>query len=254
MSHDPEAWNGEHPGELLSLHVDGDLEDEARRRVDEHLETCPRCRRVAAELEELAERAGRLPDRGPEEDLWPAIAGQMAAGEDESRAESGGHESGPDGVIPLFRRRWQVGPARAVAAAALVAALASGVTWGVVRGGGPGDGGAAPGPVATSSPPGSTAVPASAGAGSAVRWATLEATPRGVADLEARYRAAREELDPATRRMLDRNLRLIDRAIAEAQRALSEHPDNSYLHQHLTQTMRRKAEFLSVAVRMTEAD
>lgn len=247
MSHDREAWNGEHPGGLLSLHVDGDLEGEDRRRVEEHLETCRRCRRVAADLEELVDRAGRLPDRGPDRDLWPAIAGELGA-----EGGGGGGRSGE--VIPLFRRRWRVSPARAVAAAALVAALASGVTWSLARGGGPDGGAAATGPVASSPPPGSTALPSGAGGGSAVRWATLEATPRGVADLEARYRAAREELDPATRRMLDRNLRLIDGAIAEAQRALSEHPDNSYLHQHLTRTMRRKAEFLSVAVRMTRAD
>lgn len=245
MSRQRESGNGEHPGELLSLHVDGALGNEERRRVEEHLETCRRCRRVVADLEELAGRAGRLPDRGPEEDLWPGIAGEIGADGEGDRAAA-------DGVIPLFRRRWRVGVAQAVAAAALVAALAAGVTWTIA-----GDGGQGAATVATAPAPasGSTAVQAAArAAGSEVRWATLEATPRGVADLEARYREAREALDPATRRMLDRNLRLIDRAIAEAQRALSEHPDNSYLHQHLTQNMRRKAEFLSVAVRMTEAD
>lgn len=244
MSRQRESGNGEHPGELLSLHVDGELGGEERRRVEEHLETCRRCRRVVADLEELAGRAGRLPDRGPEEDLWPGIAGEFGSDGEGDRAAA-------DGVIPLFRRRWRVGVAQAVAAAALVAALAAGVTWTIAGGGGQGAG------TATTAPaPGSTAVPAAARAagGSEVRWATLEATPRGVADLEARYREARDELDPATRRMLDRNLRLIDRAIAEAQRALSEHPENSYLHQHLTQNMRRKAEFLSVAVRMTETD
>lgn len=244
MSRQRESGNGEHPGELLSLHVDGELGGEERRRVEEHLETCRRCRRVVADLEELAGRAGGLPDRGPEEDLWAGIAGEIGADGEGDRAAA-------DGVIPLFRRRWRVGVAQAVAAAALVAALAAGVTWTIAGGGGQGAG-----TVATAPAPGSTAVTAAAraAAGSEVRWATLEATPRGVADLEARYREARDELDPATRRMLDRNLRLIDRAIAEAQRALSEHPDNSYLHQHLTQNMRRKAEFLSVAVRMTEAD
>lgn len=45
-----------------------------------------------------------------------------------------------------------------------------------------------------------------------------ESTPSGVAGLEDRYREARAELDPSTRRTLDRNLRLIDRARVEVRR------------------------------------
>jgi len=242
MSRARDGGSGEHPGELLTLHVDGDLSDTERRRVEEHLDGCGRCRRVVRDLESLADRARRLPDRRPEEDLWPGVASEIGA---DAAGEAGG------GVASLFRRRWRVGVAQ-VAAAALVAVLASGVTWELARSGS----GSEPAGSAAAVPGSGDSAPAGrpVTGGSSLRWAVLEDAPRGVAELEARYQEAREELDPATRRMLDRNLRLMDRAIAEARRALIEQPDSRYLHQHLSRTMRRKAEILSVAVRMTSAD
>lgn len=263
MNRESDDPNREHPGELLSLWVDGDLEGERERRVEAHLEECEGCRETAADLQSIAERAGRLPDRAPEGDLWPGIArqiGSSSATEAPAAAPDGTGgvpADGEDGVIPLFRRRWRVSVPQAAAAAALVATLAAGLTWSLARDGA-GPEGTSLGPVA-SARPGSPAGAGTAAGGPAsgdlpVRWATTETTPSGVAELEERYRQARSELDPATRRTLDRNLRLIDRALAEAQRALADSPDNDYLHYHLSRTMRRKAEFLEVAVRMTQAD
>lgn len=253
MNRESDGSNREHPGELLSLWVDGDLEGERGRRVEAHLEECEPCRETVADLESIAERAGRLPDRAPGRNLWPGIARQIGGSPPAARDGSGSATAdGEDGVTPLFRRRWRVSVPQVAAAAALVAALASGLTWGLIRDGA--------GPEATgsgavaSARPGTTAGRGPAAVDLPVRWATLETTPSGVAELEERYREARSELDPATRRTLDRNLRLVDRALAEAQRALADNPDNDYLHHHLSRTMRRKAEFLEVAVRMTQAD
>lgn len=268
MNRQSDGPSREHPGELLSLWVDGDLSGERERRVEAHLAECERCREIVADLESIAERAGRLPDRAPEGDLWPGVArhigGSSTADGPAAAPEGSGNApaDGEDGVIPLFRRRWRVSVPQAVAAAALVATLASGLTWSLARDGA-GPEATDPGPVA-SARSGSAAGGGTAGGGPAaggpaaghlpVRWATTGTTPSGVAELEERYREARSELDPATRRTLDRNLRLIDRAMAEAQRALVDNPDNDYLHYHLSRTMRRKAEFLEVAVRMTQAD
>lgn len=248
MNRESDGPTREHPGELLSLWVDGDLEGERERRVEAHLEECEPCRQTVADLESIAERAGRLPDRTPEEDLWPEIAPQIGGS---STAD------GEDGVIPFFRRRWRVSVPQAAAAAALVATLASGLTWSLARDGAGRDPAGSP-PVASGQPGSTTAGGQAAASPTAgdlpVRWTTIEGAPSGVAELEQRYRKSRSELDPATRRTLDRNLRLIDRALAEAQRALADNPDNDYLHHHLSRTMRRKAEFLEVAVRMTQAD
>lgn len=227
----------EHPSELLSLHVDGELSDEERRSVEEHLDTCPRCRELVSDLEEIALRAASLSDRGPVDDLWPGIEHEIGR---KIEADGGG------GMVSAFRREVRVTLPRLAAAAVLVAAMASGVTWSLTRGDGATPAGRRAGVAASGTTDGAAPT-----ARSAMAWAAAAATPQGVVELEARYRESRDALDPETRRTLDRNLELIDRAISEARQALMEEPDNSYLRQHLTRTMRRKAKFLTLAVRRT---
>jgi hypothetical protein len=54
----------------------------------------------------------------------------------------------------------------------------------------------------------------------------------------------RGDLDTSTVRVLEQNLLLIERSIAEAKRALDADPRNPYLRQHLHETMQRKVELL----------
>jgi hypothetical protein len=63
----------------------------------------------------------------------------------------------------------------------------------------------------------------------------------------------RGTLDTTTVRVLERNLALIDRAIADARRALAADPSNSYLNAHLAQTMRRKIDLLRQAADLVAA-
>ena len=50
---------------LMSDHVDGELDPESRRRVDDHVYFCPRCRRVLANLQQTLGRLGMLRDTPP---------------------------------------------------------------------------------------------------------------------------------------------------------------------------------------------
>jgi hypothetical protein len=68
-----------------------------------------------------------------------------------------------------------------------------------------------------------------------------------VADLERVVLSGREQLDTATVRIIEQNLATIDRAIAQAQRALDADPANLYLNTHLAETMRRKLDLLRQA-------
>lgn len=235
MSDGPDGGRGGHPDRRLSAYVDGELPEGERRRLEAHLEGCSRCRELAEELEALVGRAGRLPDRPPREELWPGIAAEIGA--------QGGREGRE---TPLLRRTVRLGVPTLAAAAVALAFVASALTWSLAPRGSAGGGGAG-GPAAATS---DDAPPTSPAAGLVL---ASSATPHGVAELEARYREDRAALDPETRRMLDRNLRLVDRAIAQARRALAEQPGNAYLQQHLIRTVRRKAQLLSMAVRMTEA-
>jgi hypothetical protein len=68
-----------------------------------------------------------------------------------------------------------------------------------------------------------------------------------VADLERVLAEGRGRLDTTTVRVIEQNLATIDRAIAEAQRALAADSGNMYLNTHLAETMRRKLELLRQA-------
>lgn len=251
MSRRNQDGHGDHPEESLSLYADGELEGTERRRVEEHLEQCGRCQELVEELTDIAERAAQLPDRGPEEDLWPGIEAEIHAADSRTGAD-GSSEKGSEqddtssdrSVIPLLRRDWRVSATQIAAAAGLVAALASGITWSLTR-----DGTTTPARVAAIDTPGSE-TPDRASNG-AMRLASVEGVPASLDTLERRYREARDELDAETRRRLDEQLRLIDRVLEEARQELREHPDNGYLQQHLTRLVRRKAEFLAMAVQMT---
>ena len=59
-----------------------------------------------------------------------------------------------------------------------------------------------------------------------------------------RFLPAIGRLDTATVRIVTENLTIINRAIAEAERALRADPANAYVRQHLTFTTQRKRELL----------
>ena len=65
----------------------------------------------------------------------------------------------------------------------------------------------------------------------------------------AGYDAAIAELEG----VIEENLMIIDRAIAQAQRALAEDPASIYLNEYLAATMRQKLEFLRQAAQMAGA-
>jgi hypothetical protein len=74
-----------------------------------------------------------------------------------------------------------------------------------------------------------------------------------VDDLERILAEGRGRLDSTTVRVLEQNLALIDRAIAQAQRAVAADSANVYLNTHLAETMRRKIDLLRQAAALVSA-
>jgi hypothetical protein len=74
-----------------------------------------------------------------------------------------------------------------------------------------------------------------------------------VDDLERILAEGRGRLDSTTVRVLEQNLALIDRAIAQAQRAVAADSANLYLNTHLAETMRRKIDLLRQAAALVSA-
>jgi hypothetical protein len=65
-----------------------------------------------------------------------------------------------------------------------------------------------------------------------------------IADLQQVLDQHRKELDPATVRIIEENLHIIDVATDQARKALAADPANPYLNGHLAEQMRRKVDLL----------
>jgi Putative zinc-finger len=217
----------------LSDYLDRSLSEQERVALEAHLARCPTCAGVLEEIREVVRQAGSLGEVPPTRDLWPAVAAAL----DEPRALE------PE-VIPLPTRRRAPGAGasgvylsrRQLAAAAAVVALASSLaTWAL----GPG--------LATRS----VGSPLPEAPGAVTQVSRMEGPSPALSDelahLEAALSAARSRLDPATVRILEKNLDVIDRAIQDSRRALATDPANPFLREHLQDAYRQKVEYLRQA-------
>jgi hypothetical protein len=204
--------------------------------MEAHLAGCAECRQTLADLRDIVARAHGLGPSEPERDLWPDIA--AALGRPQVIAFPGTRRS------PAPRGLFLTAPQLAAAAAVLV--LLSGVaTWWAGPGlgaRGPGRGGAEPSVPAAGVP----VTPAAQALGPGPDLA------RELASLEAALLQARSRLDPNTVRILEKNLGVIERAIAESRLALEVDPGNEYLRQHLDRAYRDKVNFLREVALITE--
>jgi anti-sigma factor RsiW len=207
----------------LSEYLDGDLAEVEKAALEAHLVTCAACRETLAGLRRIVVRARALEDRPPSRDLWSGVAARIGAG-----ARPG-------------RRRLSFSVPQLLAAGIALSVLSGGGAWllhpdparVVVQ----------PNPAA----PG-TAPVATVGSTSAARN-----YDSAVDDLERILAEGRGRLDSTTVRVLEQNLALIDRAIAQAQRAVAADSANVYLNIHLAETMRRKIYLLRQAAALVSA-
>lgn len=205
----------------LSEYLDGELAGADRVALEEHLERCGDCAEALAGLRRVVMRARALEDRPPAADLWAGIAERI-------------------GAAPRPRRLTFSLPQLLAAGVALAVLSASGA-WllhpepqGVAF------------QAAPAAPP---QVPVTAvGAGTPSR-----SYDAAVGDLEQILAEGRGRLDTATVRVLEENLALIDRAIAQARRAVAADSANLYLNTHLAETMRRKIDLLRQAAALVSA-
>jgi anti-sigma factor RsiW len=217
----------------LSDYLDGSLGSEERQALEEHLNGCPTCTAALTEIEDVVRRAHALGEVTPRRDLWPGISSAL----DELRGEAGAEviplRSGPPrpavATAGLYLSRRQL-----AAAAAVVALVSAAVTWAL-------------GPGLAVQRSGTPLPPASA----VTQVSRVEAPPAPLADelahLEAALTAARQHLDPATVRILEKNLEVIDRAIQDSRRALATDPANPFLREHLQNAYRQKLDYLREA-------
>jgi anti-sigma-K factor RskA len=189
----------------LNEYVDGALAARDRASVEAHLAECAGCRAAVAELRLLALGAAELPKSiAPSRDLWAGIAASLG------RREAG------DGT-----RWWRE---RAFWRGALAAAAVFVIALGIYR-----------------LLPLSPAFYRPAGQG----WAAVQADfDRASGELGRTLELERHRLRPETVALLERNLEIIDAAIAESRAALARDPANPELRGLFAAAYRHKIELL----------
>jgi hypothetical protein len=232
--------------DLLSEHLDGELPEERSLALAEHLASCEDCRAVEAGLAEVKRRARALGGITPPSDLWGRIQARLDQPAGIVDLTLRLDPSLPTSAGPPAASRWG-GPARIAAMIALLVATgASG--WALGAGADRG--------VERSDPGGA---PAEVGGASAVRMvdsAPADADDLGpaVAELERLLQGQPEGLDANTVRILQKNLALIQAAVAESREALATNPDNAYVRRHLEGAVERQRAFVQQASRLLAAD
>lgn len=215
---------------LLDEYVDEALSPDERLRVERHLVDCSTCRRAVSEIRSLVDAASKLP-RGisPGRDLYPDIRRRIERHDVATSADRA--------TRPVHRTRWM-----ALAASLLVVAIAgSAALW--LRGD-------ADGTLSEVSPIGEAVPAAHDGIG------PLDAAVREYTDaaelLLATIDERRDRLSPETLAVLEKNLAIIDQAIAEVRTALEADPSShgstlllASMHEQKVELLRRVARLSS---------
>ena len=214
---------------LLDDYVTGELTEDARTLVTEHIEGCEICSAEVESLKNILARAAELPKSiEPPSDAWSGI--RQAIERDEEVLHR----------LPSERAWWR--PGIAAAAAILVAVLSSGATYlYLTNDGRPSTSAAAGAARGTSETPASLAA------------FTIEENNylRTASILQELLDSQQGVLAPETVVQLRASLRTIDEAILEARNALARDPANRVLIEMLSASYRQKVDLLRRTTEMT---
>jgi len=241
----------------LMAHLENETDDAARAAMERHARDCAECGALLADLRDLRAESAGLPALTPSRDLWSGIAARIEAPVVPIGAVSAEHPvpTATDiAAAPTRGRRWMRG---ALIAASLVGAVGIGYLSGAARGsvGANTDSVAQDGPGALASLPGSLIADSATLAGGApvpastrLAVVTLAADyDREIARLGKLLDERRNQLDPATVSIIEKNLRVIDAAITESKNAIARDPASRFLIESLNQSLVSKVELLRVA-------
>lgn len=213
--------------------LDGLLAPPGEERARRHVEACGRCRAEKDALAAMLQEIAALPrDAAPARDLWGGIEARIA----------GAAPLGTDPVVLTFPadaparagRRVSLTLPQAYAAGIAIALLSAAGVWYALR---------ARAPVAAAGlaapDRGVALVSAESAARTEVELAVLE--------LEHTLEGGRGKLAPETLDAIERSLRTIDQAIAEARRALERDPSSVLVNRLLLSHQKNKLRVLRQA-------
>jgi anti-sigma factor RsiW len=231
-----------HWTERLSEYLDGELAPAERAACDAHLALCAACRAALEEMNAVIAMAKADPDVMPVADAWPEVLRRINGG----NVVQFGAAKPPS---TTGRRQISFTLPQLALAASLLIAVSSGVAYiaagrSMTRPGG----GPAEVPIQAQAEP--MMAPSADIAPANFADAQFD---RAVSDLERVLVEQRDELDPRTVMVIERNLAAIDEAIQQARAALSADPGNQFLNSHLAEARRRKLDLLRHAAALNSA-
>lgn len=252
--------------EQLLSYLEHETDDATRIAIERHSVTCGECGALLADLRKLRIDAANLPALQPSRDLWSGIAARIEA----PVVSIGTRQLQERRSVAV--RRWMRGAtiAASLVAAAGVGYFAAGTRTQLV----PTPVVALPEDSATqvvatfapdsASPPQSGAEPSAVrrprAAGSAtpatsarpieaqLAVATLTADyDREIARLRTLIEQRRNQLDPVTVAIIEKNLKVIDTAIEDSKKAIVRDPASRFLIESLNQSLQSKVELMRTA-------
>ena len=211
---------------LVHAVVDGAIDASAQRELDRHLASCPACRSLLTDLEDIRRAAWSLPDYTPRPDVWTSLAARLVA---ERAARP--------------RPFWTGARVALAMAATLVVAVASSL-W-LLR------------PAAPAAQPSATA-PAAAGVIQSQKDLVQDVDEhlriadehyvKAIAGLEEVVKGGESSLDPALAATLQKNIGVIDQAIRESREAIKAQPNNQLAQTSLFEALRQKVALLEDSI------
>ena len=262
------AMSCESFSERLMAYLEHETDDAARGAMEHHAASCGECGALLADIRKLRGDASHLPELTPSRDLWSGIAARIEApvvpiGTERQTAgdrsvvvrrwtrgalvaasligaaavgyfAAGGRREiavgAPDVAVQLPETVYQVASAAqdsAAQAASPVQSRARGGVQGVANNGAP----------ALARPPEAQ-----------MALVTLNADyDREVARLRILIDQRRNQLDPVTVAIIEKNLQVIDGAIAECKKAIARDPASRFLIESLNQALQAKVELMRTA-------
>ena len=214
--------------------VDGTIGSIRRAQLDLHLDECADCRALLEDLQRIHDAAADLPALAPPDRAWLQIAGRLRQ-EGRIREDASARPAGRPG-----RGGYAVWLA---IAAALVIAAGSAALLLIPRAG----------PAPRTQASATTPSPTSPGAGASAS-PTIDAVnavedaqakfEKAIEDLEKVAKANQQALDPATSATIEKNLGILDQAIADNRVAVKAEPANVAARETLFDALRQKVSLL----------
>ncbi len=246
----------------LQDYLEHDLDTALYAQMDAHRAGCPECSALTAELNEITTNASKLPVLSADRDLWDGIASRIEAevvefpvtplpGEVRAVVPVNGGpvyaESIPASERPsphvLTRPAVSRSFFRLSAAAAVLITATAGVTWSVAT-----RGNELSATAALADSGYASAMEGTRGVSNAARQPLDVTYDTEIATLRKIVDERRAEIDSTTLAVLERNLQVIDDAIAESKAALASSPTSSFLMERLADAYDTKLRTLRAVV------